>query len=69
MFMIVPTGRGEDIMDELIPIDLYDEILEWHYEIEKMTTNSSPDLPVHPIITESCAKRPKKKTAHLSAAT
>jgi len=35
MFMIVPTGRGEDIMDELIPIDLYDEILEWHYEIEK----------------------------------
>lgn len=35
MFMIVPTGRGEDIMEELIPIDLYDEILEWHYEIEK----------------------------------
>jgi len=35
MFMIVPTGRGEDIMDELIPEEVYDEILEWHYETEK----------------------------------
>lgn len=35
MFMIVPTGRGEDIMEELIPKDVYDEILEWHYETEK----------------------------------
>lgn len=35
MFMIVPTGRGEDIMEELIPQEVYDEILEWHYEVEK----------------------------------
>lgn len=35
MFMIVPTGRGEDIMAELIPQKVYDEILEWHYEIEQ----------------------------------
>jgi len=35
MFMIVPTGRGEDIMNELIPEKLYDEILEWHYQVEK----------------------------------
>jgi len=35
MFMIVPTGRGEDIMEELIPEDVYDEILEWHYQVEK----------------------------------
>ncbi len=35
MFMIVPTGRGEDIMGELIPEDIYDEILDWHYEVEK----------------------------------
>lgn len=35
MFMIVPTGRGEDIMEELIPEQVYDEILEWHYEMEK----------------------------------
>lgn len=35
MFMIVPTGRGEDIMEELIPEDVYDEILEWHYNVEK----------------------------------
>lgn len=35
MFMIVPTGRGEDIMGELIPEDIYEEILDWHYEVEK----------------------------------
>ena len=38
MFMIVPTGRGEDIMEELIPEKLYDEILEWHYQVEKEET-------------------------------
>jgi AdoMet-dependent heme synthase len=38
MFMIVPTGRGEEIMDELIPQKLYDEILEWHYQTEKNET-------------------------------
>ena len=35
MFMIVPTGRGEEVMDELIPEEVYDEILEWHYQMEK----------------------------------
>ncbi len=35
MFMIVPTGRGEDILEELIPQKVYDQILEWHYEVEK----------------------------------
>lgn len=35
MFMIVPTGRGEDIMSELIPEKIYDEILEWHFQVEK----------------------------------
>lgn len=35
MFMIVPTGRGEEIMAELIPQQLYDEILDWHYQVEK----------------------------------
>ena len=35
MFMIVPTGRGEGIFDELIRQPDYDEILEWHYEQEK----------------------------------
>jgi AdoMet-dependent heme synthase len=38
MFMIVPTGRGEQIMEELIPENLYDEILEWHYRMEKEET-------------------------------
>lgn len=35
LFMIVPTGRGEDIMHELISQEEYEKILEWHYEMEK----------------------------------
>ncbi|OGQ99831.1 MAG: radical SAM/SPASM domain-containing protein [Deltaproteobacteria bacterium RIFOXYD12_FULL_55_16] len=35
MFMIVPTGRGEDIMDELIAPEDYEKLLIWHYEMEK----------------------------------
>jgi heme b synthase len=35
MFMIVPTGRGHDIMDELISAEHYEEILDWHYQMEK----------------------------------
>jgi radical SAM protein with 4Fe4S-binding SPASM domain len=35
LFMIVPTGRGEAIMDELISKEDYEEILEWHYQQEK----------------------------------
>jgi len=35
MFMIVPTGRGEEIMNELISKEDYEEILTWHYEQEK----------------------------------
>lgn len=35
MFMIVPTGRGEDILEELISKEDYEHILEWHYQQEK----------------------------------
>jgi MoaA/NifB/PqqE/SkfB family radical SAM enzyme len=35
MFMIVPTGRGQEIMSELIGKEDYEEILRWHYEMEK----------------------------------
>jgi radical SAM protein with 4Fe4S-binding SPASM domain len=35
MFMIVPTGRGEEIMSELISKEDYEEILSWHYQQEK----------------------------------
>jgi heme b synthase len=35
MFMIVPTGRGEDIMSELISKEDYEEILAWHYHQER----------------------------------
>ena len=38
MFMIVPTGRGEAIMSELISKEDYEEILEWHYQMEKQET-------------------------------
>ena len=35
IFMIVPTGRGEEIMAELIPPDEYEQMLNWHYDVEK----------------------------------
>jgi radical SAM protein with 4Fe4S-binding SPASM domain len=35
MFMIVPTGRGADIMNELVPTEDYNKLLDWHYETEK----------------------------------
>ncbi len=35
MFMIVPTGRGKEIMEELISKEDYEKILNWHYEMEK----------------------------------
>jgi AdoMet-dependent heme synthase len=35
MFMIVPTGRGEEIMSELVTKEDYEEILDWHYQQEK----------------------------------
>jgi len=35
LFMIVPVGRGEEVMAELIEKDEYERILEWHYELEK----------------------------------
>ncbi len=35
LFMIVPTGRGEEIMEELIPESEYEDILHWHYAMEK----------------------------------
>lgn len=35
MFMIVPTGRAEELTDELIDKDSYERILQWHYEMEK----------------------------------
>ncbi len=44
MFMIVPTGRGEDIMNELISKEDYEELLEWHYQMEK----NEKDLLVRP---------------------
>jgi radical SAM protein with 4Fe4S-binding SPASM domain len=44
MFMIVPTGRGAEIMNELISKEDYDKILQWHYDTEKV----EPDLLMRP---------------------
>ena len=44
LFMIVPTGRGEEIMEELIPESEYEDILNWHYEMEQQ----EPDILVRP---------------------
>ena len=44
MFMIVPTGRGEDILAELISKEDYEEILRWHYEAER----DEPDMLMRP---------------------
>jgi radical SAM protein with 4Fe4S-binding SPASM domain len=35
LFMIVPTGRGQEIMEELIPESEYEDMLNWHYDMEK----------------------------------
>ncbi len=38
LFMIVPTGRAEDAMDELISQEDYERILHWHYRRERDET-------------------------------
>jgi radical SAM protein with 4Fe4S-binding SPASM domain len=35
LFMVIPTGRGEELLEELIPPKDYDEILAWHYQMEQ----------------------------------
>jgi heme b synthase len=35
LFMVVPAGRGQDILGELIGKEDYERILDWHYETEK----------------------------------
>ncbi len=38
MFMVVPMGRGEELMAELISKEDYDEILRWHFDMELQET-------------------------------
>lgn len=35
LFMVIPTGRGEALLEELISTDDFQDILDWHYEMEK----------------------------------
>jgi AdoMet-dependent heme synthase len=44
LFLIVPQGRGAEIMGELISAEDYDRILEWHYQAEK----EEPELLMRP---------------------
>ncbi len=69
MFMIVPTGRGEEIMSELISPEDYEKLLEWHYEMEKQ----EKDLLVRPTcaphyyrVKMQLAKRDGKRLEHRS---
>ena len=39
MFMIIPTGRGEEVRNELISQEDYEEILRWHYQLEQTDTD------------------------------
>ncbi len=34
MFMVVPTGRGENIINDLLDTEAYNGMLEWHYDME-----------------------------------
>jgi radical SAM protein with 4Fe4S-binding SPASM domain len=38
LFMIVPTGRAEEAVDELISREDYEKILHWHYDQEQAET-------------------------------
>jgi len=38
LFMVVPAGRGRDILAELVSPSDYERILEWHYQAEKDET-------------------------------
>ena len=44
LFMIVPTGRAEEAVDELISPEDYEKILHWHYEQEQ----EEPELLMRP---------------------
>jgi len=35
IFMLVPTGRGEDLLDKELPPEEYEKVLEWAYERQK----------------------------------
>ncbi len=48
MSMIVPTGRGEEIMNELISKEDYEKILNWHYDIERDEEKSENKMLVRP---------------------
>lgn len=34
MFLVVPMGRGKELLDELVGREDYEKILRWHYEAE-----------------------------------
>ncbi|MDD5657537.1 MAG: radical SAM protein [Elusimicrobia bacterium] len=45
LFMVVPVGRGERLLGELIGREDYERVLEWHFEAER----GEPELLMRPI--------------------
>lgn len=35
MFLVVPTGRGQELLSEMIDSNDYEQILNWHYDVEQ----------------------------------
>ncbi len=68
MFMIVPTGRGEEIMNELVSKEDYEEILSWHYEQEKHEDDILMRPTCAPIITVLCRRWRRRKGSILNGA-
>ena len=38
IFLLVPTGRGKEIMDQVISAEEYENVLHWFYDFRKTTT-------------------------------
>lgn len=42
IFLLVPTGRGEDLKDEEISPEEYERVLNWMYNMQKKMSNGGP---------------------------
>ncbi len=60
MFMIVPVGRGEEVMEELISPEDYERILEWHFFMELEEKDMLVRPTCAPMYYRICAQLAKK---------
>jgi heme b synthase len=64
IFMLVPTGRGEDLLDKELPPEEYEQVLEWAYHAQQETTDihfKPTDAPHYYRIIRQQAKKEGKK--------